>query len=101
MSSQADNHSLSGNPHFGVRHLVLAIAVNLAFALNMIAMKEVVTATGPFVSLSMRMGIVALICAPFLKRVPGRTRYLVLYGLLNGGLFLLLQNIALKMADNI
>lgn len=96
MSSEADSH-----PHFGFRHLALAVTINVFFALNMIAMKEVVDATGPFVSLSMRMGVVALICAPFLRRVPGRTRYLLLYGALNGGLFGLAQNTALGMADNI
>ena len=75
--------------------------VNVLFALNVIASKITVTATAPFLAVTVRMGLVFLICLPALRLVPGRNRLLMLYGLLNGGLFLLLMNLALSMATNV
>ena len=46
-------------------------------------------------------GFVGLLCAPALRPSPGRTGWLMLYGFLNGGLFLLLLNLALFMATNV
>ncbi|CAN5154537.1 DMT family transporter [soil metagenome] len=87
--------------HFGVTGLALILLVNVMFALNVIAMKVVVDATAPLLSVALRMGIVFLICVPALRRLPGRTPWLVLYGLMNGGLFLLLLNLSLFMATNV
>src|SRR4051812_44125454 len=66
--------------------------VNVLFALNVIPSKVIVTATAPFLAVTLRMGVVFLICAPAFRLVPGRNRTLAFYGLLNGGLFLLLMN---------
>jgi O-acetylserine/cysteine efflux transporter len=90
-----------GSPRFGPGAVTLAMFVNLMFALNIVAMKVVVDATAPFTSVALRMGIVFLCCAPALRRVPGRTGWLALYGAINGGLFLLVLNFALMMADNV
>jgi O-acetylserine/cysteine efflux transporter len=75
--------------------------VNVLFALNVIASKVIVTATAPFLAVTLRMGLVFLICSPAFRLVPGRNRTLAFYGLLNGGLFLLLMNLALSMASNV
>ncbi|SCW47133.1 O-acetylserine/cysteine efflux transporter [Sphingobium faniae] len=85
----------------GAGPLMLALLVNVMFALNVIAMKVVVDVTAPLLSVALRMGVVFLLCAPALRKVPGRTGWLALYGFLNGGLFLLLLNIALFMASNV
>lgn len=89
------------NHRFGPGGMALALLVNIMFALNVIAMKVVVDATAPLLSVALRMGTVFLICAPALRRLPGRTGWLMLYGFLNGGLFLLLLNLALFMATNV
>lgn len=86
---------------FGPAGLAAALLVDVMFALNVIAMKVVVDATAPFLSVALRMGAVFLLCAPAFRPVPGRNRMLMLYGLLNGGLFLLLMNVALAMATNV
>jgi O-acetylserine/cysteine efflux transporter len=75
--------------------------VNVLFALNVIASKVIVTATAPFLAVALRMGMVFLICSPAFRLVPGRNKTLAFYGLLNGGLFLLLMNLALSMASNV
>lgn len=81
--------------------MALLLLANILFALNVIAMKVVVDASAPFLSVALRMGVVFLLCAPALRILPGRTGWLMLYGFLNGGLFLLLLNLALSMATNI
>jgi O-acetylserine/cysteine efflux transporter len=75
--------------------------VNVLFALNVIASKVIVSATAPFLAVTLRMGMVFLICSPAFRLVPGRNKTLAFYGLLNGGLFLLLMNLALSMASNV
>ena len=86
---------------FGLRGLVLTQLANVLFALNTIATKVVVDATAPLLAVMLRMGCVFLICAAGFRLVPGRNRVLALYGLLNGGLFLLLMNLAMRMAHNV
>jgi len=87
--------------HFGASELGLAMVVNIAFALNIVAMKVVVGATAPLLSVALRMGVVFLLCLPWFRRVPGKTLALAAYGALNGGLFLLVLNLALDMATNV
>ncbi len=86
---------------FGPSAMALLLLANILFALNVIAMKVVVDASAPFLSGALRMGVVFLLCAPALRTLPGRTGWLMLYGFLNGGLFLLLLNLALSMATNV
>lgn len=86
---------------FGMAGLLLVLMVNIMFALNVIAMKVVVDATAPLLSVALRMGVVFLLCVPAIRPLPGRTGWLALYGFLNGGLFLLLLNLALSMASNV
>ncbi|HKT77175.1 MAG TPA: DMT family transporter [Sphingobium sp.] len=90
-----------GGRPLGMTGLLLVLLVNIMFALNVIAMKVVVDVTAPLLSVALRMGTVFLLCAPALRPLPGRTGWLALYGFLNGGLFLLLLNLALSMATNV
>jgi len=94
----ADGHESKGLDFAG---FCITQMVNVLFALNVIASKVIVTATAPFLAVTVRMGVVFLICAPAFRLVPGRSRTLAFYGLLNGGLFLLLMNLALSMANNV
>ena len=93
--------SSSHYQHFGLRELGLAIIVNLGFALIIVAMKVVVSATAPLLSVALRMAVVFVLCTPWFRLVPGRNWTLAAYGALNGGLFLLVLNLALDMATNV
>lgn len=99
-AAMAPPHGHDG-PAFGAIGVAVALIVDVMFALNVVAMKVVVDATAPFLSVALRMGAVFLLCAPAFRLVPGRNGALMLYGLLNGGLFLLLMNVALAMATNV
>jgi O-acetylserine/cysteine efflux transporter len=92
---QGQHHNL------GIGGLAIAMIVDLMFALNVIAGKEVVDASAPLTAVALRMGVVLILCLPAFRLVPGRTGTLALYGFLNGGMFLLLMNIALFMATNV
>ncbi|NOW48199.1 O-acetylserine/cysteine efflux transporter [Novosphingobium sp. SG751A] len=90
-------------PHqpMGASGLAVALLVNVLFAANVIAMKVVVDATSPLWSIAARMGVVALVCAPWFRIPRGRVHVIAAYGVLNGGLFLLLMNLALHLATNV
>lgn len=89
------------DPHLGAADLAAVLIVNIAFGLNLVAMKVVVDATAPFLAVAVRMAIVFLLCARGFRGVPGRNGWLALYGLLNGGLFLLVLNLSLMATDNV
>lgn len=94
--------SISQHPNrFGAFELLVALMINLLFAVNLIAIKVVVEAAAPFSASALRMAIVFLLCAPALRFVKGKTIALAAYGAMNGGLFLLLLNVALNSADNV
>ena len=86
---------------FGPADITVAIAMNLLWGMNIIAMKATVTATAPFTAGVVRLAAVALLCAPWLRPPPGRIRLLPVFGLVNGGLFLLFLNLALSAASNV
>ncbi|BAV63688.1 DMT family transporter [Sphingobium cloacae] len=91
----------TGQIRLGAGALMLALLVNVMFALNVIAIKVVVDATAPLLAVSLRMGVVFLLCGFALRPTPGKVKSLALYGILNGGLFLLLMNVAMAMATNV
>jgi len=91
-------------PHhhrFGISELLIALGINILFALNLIAVKVVVDASAPFTAAALRMSIVALLCLPALRLIKGRSLALAAYGVLNGGLFLLILNLAMANATNV
>jgi O-acetylserine/cysteine efflux transporter len=79
----------------------VAVGMNILWGLNIVAMKVTVGATAPFMAGSIRLAAVFLICLPFMRRIPGRTRMLALLGLINGGIFVLFFNLSLKVATNV
>lgn len=89
------------NNGLGAGGVLLAQIVNVLFALNVVATKVAVDATAPLLAVLLRMSAVFLCCAFAFRPVPGKNRVLALYGFLNGGLFLLLMNLAMRMAHNI
>jgi O-acetylserine/cysteine efflux transporter len=85
----------------GARDLALAAMVNIAWGLNIIAIKETVELVPVSLAGALRMGIVALVLLPWLRLVPGRMIELVGVGLVSGALFMIVINASLKMATNV
>lgn len=87
----------------GIRpaHLLLLLAVNLAWAGNGIAVKESVEAFPPLAAAAMRFGIVALVCLPWLRWVDGRMGPILAVALLQGVLHFAFLNLAYAVSDNV
>lgn len=75
--------------------------MNLMWGLNLIAVKESVELVAPLSAAFLRQLIVAAICLPMLRLIPGRTRDLVILGLLSGVLFYIFTNLSMSVSDNV
>jgi O-acetylserine/cysteine efflux transporter len=85
----------------GPADYLVAAAINTLWGLNIVAMKVTVDEAGAFMAGAIRLGAVMLICLPWLRHTRGRVRTLVLLGIVNGGLFPLFMNLALKISTNV
>lgn len=89
-------------PHrFGMRDFAVVIVMNVLWGLNIIAVKMAVTEIAPMTAGFLRQAIVFLVCATWLRAIPGRTATLVLLGTLSGGVFYLIINLSLAVSTNI
>ena len=88
-------------PRFGTRDLLVALAINLCWGLNIVAIKLSVTLVPPFTAALLRQAIVLVACLPWLRIVPGHMVRLLALGLVTGGAFFALTNVAMKMTDNV
>ncbi len=86
---------------FGLRDFAVVVVMNVLWGLNIIAVKMAVSAIAPMTAGFLRQAIVFLVCASWLRFVPGRTGTLALLGLLSGGVFYLLINLSLSVSTNI
>lgn len=86
---------------FGPLDGFVAMAMNILWGLNIVAMKMTVGATAPFTAGAIRLAAILVLCAFWLRPPPGRARMLALLGLVNGGAFMLFFNLALKVATNV
>lgn len=86
---------------FTVLDWLVVVAINLCWGLNVVAMKLTVGATGPFTAGVVRWAAVGLICVPWWRIPVGRGRALALLAVVNGGLFMLFFNLAMKAATNV
>ena len=91
----------SVKPGFGTRDLLVVAMMNVLWGLNLIAVKEAVDQIAPLTAALLRQMIVLAVCLPSLRLVPGRMRALVLVGVLSGGIFYLVLNLALSLASNV
>ena len=95
---------VSPPPHhtgFGLRDLVVVLVMNVLWGLNIIAVKMAVSQIAPLTAGFLRQVIVLLVCGSALRIVPGRTRALIVLGFLSGGVFYVITNLSLAIADNI
>lgn len=86
---------------FGPFDLGVALAINLVWGLNLIAVKLSVTLVPPFTAALLRQAIVLLVCLPWLRVVPGRMRELLGLSAVIGGLFFALVNLSTMVTHNL
>lgn len=86
---------------FGVRDLSVAVLMNVMWGLNIIAAKMAVDSIEPMTAALLRQAIVLVVCASWLRIVPGRMKELLTLGVLTGGLFFLVINLSLAVATNL
>lgn len=86
---------------FGRIDIAVTIGMILLWGFNIIAMKMLVEGAGTFPSIVMRQGIVALICLPFLRVVPGRMVAILIMGVLSGALFYIAIAVSLAISENV
>jgi O-acetylserine/cysteine efflux transporter len=88
-------------PRFGPVDIAVVVIMNLMWGLNMIAVKMSVDLVQPMTAAFLRQLLVMIICLPALRIMPGRMRLLLSLGALSGGLFYIVNNLALSVSDNV
>jgi O-acetylserine/cysteine efflux transporter len=86
---------------FGGYDVLVAIAMNVMWGLNLIAVKVGVDLVQPLTAAWLRQVMVLLICLPALRLIEGRMRELVVLGLLSGALFYIIVNISMAVSTNV
>jgi len=86
---------------FGALDLAVAAVMNVAWGLNIVAVKMAVSEIAPITAGALRQALVLLVCLTSLRIVPGRMGALLALGLLSGGLFYLAINWSLALAHNV
>lgn len=72
--------------HLTPSHMLLALAINACWGLNVIAIKYAVDEIPPLFATAARFGLVMLICLPWLRVIRGRMLPIISLGLLFGTL---------------
>lgn len=86
---------------FGPRDVFVAVAINLVWGFNIIAVKLSVQLVPPITAALLRQAIVLLVCLPWLKIVPGKMRLIIALGLVTGGAFFAVTNLSMAVTDNV
>jgi len=92
---------MSTPARFGPRDLAVALAINLVWGLNIVAVKMSVNLVPPFTAALLRQAMVLVACLPWLRVVPGRMRDLIALSMVIGGAFFAIVNLSLVVTQNI
>lgn len=92
---------MSALSRFGSRDLAVALAINLVWGLNIIAVKLSVDLVPPYTAALLRQALVLLVCLPWLRIVPGRMRELAALSVMIGGAFFAIVNLSLVVTENV
>lgn len=92
---------MSSSSRFGPRDIAVALAINLVWGLNIIAVKLSVDLVPPFTAALLRQTLVLVACLPWLRIVPGRMRELIALSLVIGGGFFAVVNLSLVVSENV
>ncbi len=93
--------TVAAHPKFTGYDILVAIAMNVMWGLNLIAVKMGVDLVSPLTAGWLRQVMVLLICLPALRIVEGRMRELILLGALAGGAFYIVVNISMAVSTNV
>lgn len=93
--------TVAAHPKFTGYDILVAIAMNVMWGLNLIAVKMGVDLVSPLTAGWLRQVMVLLICLPALRIVEGRMRELTLLGALAGGAFYIVVNISMAVSTNV
>lgn len=83
------------------RDLAVAALMNVMWALNIIAAKMAVLEITPLTAAFLRQAIVCIVCASWLRIVPGQMKALLGLSVLTGGIYFVFINLSLVAADNV
>jgi len=86
---------------FGPADLAVALAINLVWGLNIVAVKLTVNLVPPFTAVLLRQAIILIVCLPWLKVVPGRMRDLLALSVIIGGAFFTVVNLSTVVTTNV
>lgn len=94
---------MTAQPHhkFGGYDVLVAIAMNVMWGLNLIAVKMGVDLVEPLTAGWLRQVMVMLICLPALRLIDGKMRELLALGVLSGALFYIIVNISMAVSTNV
>lgn len=94
---------MTAQPHhkFGGYDVLVAIAMNVMWGLNLIAVKMGVDLIEPLTAGWLRQVMVMLICLPALRIIDGKMRELLTLGVLSGALFYIIVNISMAVSTNV
>ncbi len=92
---------MSTPARFGPRDIAVALAINLVWGLNIVAVKMSVNLVPPFTAALLRQAMVLVVCLPWLRVVPGRMRDLIALSTVIGGAFFAIVNLSLVVTENI
>ncbi len=82
-------------------HFALVALIDLIWAFNMIAIKYAMMEVTPLVAVFLRYAIVLMVCAPWLRWLPGRMPTILLTGLFGGALYFGIGGVAIAMTENV
>lgn len=94
---------MTAQPHhrFGGYDILVAVAMNVMWGLNLIAVKMGVDLIEPLTAGWLRQVMVMLICLPALRIIDGKMRELLALGALSGALFYIIVNISMAVSTNV
>lgn len=85
----------------GTRDLMVAVLMNVMWALNIISAKMAVTEIAPLTAALLRQALVCVVCLSWLRIVPGQMKALLGLGVLTGALFFVFINLSLLATTNV
>lgn len=82
-------------------HLAFILLIDMIWAINVVAVKELILAFGPVTGVLLRYAVVLVVTLPWLRIVPGRMFAVVISGVVSGALFMGLGGISFAVTDNV
>lgn len=87
--------------HIQARYIAFILMIDLLWAINMVAIKELVAVIPPLLAVTLRYVVLLVACAMHVRIVPGRMGLLLLAGLIGGAVQFGLGAYAFKITTNL